>query len=218
MAKKAINVDEVLDRYGAARTRKSRTDNERREAGKYVWPAAQDQVRNALSTDDIIKTINKYDDTAVRSAYRMTSGIFTYLMPAGSFWHGFKAQDYELNKRPDFQKWMSIAATQTHAELMRSNFQREMFLTIRSMIVFGTGVISVQMIDGDIVFKSHHIGFMFFDDNNRGEIDTVYQKWLELLIKLTGQDSDGFEPFAIGDPSPDVIDDRSKRGPHGYLD
>ena len=176
MAKKPIKVDEVLERYGAAKTRKSRTDNERREAGKYAWPAAQDQVRNALSTDQIIKTIDKYDDTAVRSAYRMTSGIFTYLMPAGSFWHGFKAQDYNLNQQPEYQKWMSIAATQTHAELMRSNFQREMFLTIRSMIVFGTGVISVEMIDGDIVFKAHHIGFMFFDDNNRGEIDTVYRQ------------------------------------------
>ena len=176
MAKKPIKIDEVLERYGAAKTRKSRTDSERREAGKYAWPAAQDQVRNALSTDQIINTIDKYDDTAVRSAYRMTSGIFTYLMPAGSFWHGFKAQDYNLNQQPQYQKWMSIAATQTHAELMRSNFQREMFLTIRSMIVFGTGVISVEMIDGDIIFKAHHIGFMFFDDNNRGEIDTVYRQ------------------------------------------
>jgi hypothetical protein len=176
VAKKPINVDEVLERYQQAKTDKSRTDNERREAGKYVWPAAQDQVRNALSRDDILRTVDKYDDTAVRAAYRMTSGIFTYLMPAGSFWHGFKAQDYELNQQPAFQKWMSIAATQTHAELMRSNFSREMFLTIRSMIVFGTGVISVQMIDGDIIFKSHHIGYMFFDVNNRGEIDTVYRQ------------------------------------------
>jgi hypothetical protein len=106
----------------------------------------------------------------------MTSGIFTYLMPAGSFWHGFKAQNYELNQQPEYQKWMSIAATQTHAELMRSNFQREMFLTIRSMIVFGTGVISVEMIDNELVFTSHHIGFMFFDDNHKGEIDTVYKQ------------------------------------------
>jgi len=176
MARKPINVDEVLERYGEAKTRKSRTDNERREAGKYVWPAAQDQVRNVYSNDDILRTVDKYDDTAVRSAYRMTSGIFTYLMPAGSYWFGFKAQDYDLNQQPEYQEWMSIASTQTHDEIMRSNFQREMFLTIRSMIVFGTGVISVQMIKGDIVFKSHHIGYMFFDDNSRGEIDTVYRQ------------------------------------------
>ncbi len=172
----ANKIDEVLERYSEAKSRKSRTDNERYEAGKYVWPAAQEQVRNAFSNDDQLRTVDKYDDTAVRSAYRMTSGIFTYLMPAGSFWHGFKAQDYEFNQQPEFQKWMSIAATQTHAELARSNFQREMFLTIRSMIVFGTGVISVEKIDDDIIFKSHHIGFMFFDDNARGEIDTVYRR------------------------------------------
>ncbi len=171
-----IDIEKVLRRYGEAKTDKNRTDHERYEAGKYAWPAAQEQQRNAYSNDDILRTVEKYDDTAVRSAYRMTSGIFTYLMPAGSFWHGFKAQDYELNKKPEYQKWMSIAATQTHAELMRSNFQREMFLTIRSMIVFGTGVISVEMIDGDIIFKSHHIGFMFFEQNNRGEIDTVYRQ------------------------------------------
>ena len=44
------------------------------------------------------------------------------------------------------------------------------------MIVFGTGVISVEKIDGEIIFKSHHIGHMFFDENNRGEIDTVYRQ------------------------------------------
>ncbi len=174
--KKPINVDEVLERYGEAKTRKLITDNDRREAGKYVWPAAQDQIRTGMSNDNQPRSVEKYDDTAVRSAYRMTSGIFTYLMPAGSRWHSFVAQDYELNQQPEYKTWMSIAAAQTHAEIWRSNFQREMFLTIRSMIVFGTGVISVEMIGGDIIFKSHHIGFMFFDDNNRGEIDTVYRQ------------------------------------------
>lgn len=176
MAKKPINVEEVLNRYSEAKTNKSRTDNERREAGKYVWPAAQDQVRTPISKDDIPRTVEKYDDTAVRAAYRMTSGIFTYLMPAGSRWHSFVAQDYDLNQEPEYKKWLSIASAQTHAEIWRSNFQREMFLTIRSMIVFGTGVISVEKIGEDIIFKSHHIGFMFFDDNSRGEIDTVYRQ------------------------------------------
>jgi len=169
-------VELILQRYQDAKTRKSRTDNERYEAGKFAWPAAQVQVMNAQSKDTHFSTLEKYDDTAVRSAYRMTSGIFTYLMPAGTHWHGFKAQDYDLNQQPEYQKWMSIAANQTHSELLRSNFQREMFLCIRSMIVFGTGVISVEKIDDDIVFKCHHIGYMFFDDNSRGEIDTVYRQ------------------------------------------
>lgn len=179
MASKVVQsteVDKILERYGKAKSRKSVTDNDRREAGKYVWPAAQVQVRTAMSNDNQPRTVEKYDDTAVMSAYRMTSGIFTYLMPVGAKWFEFVAQNYDLSQNPDYQEWMSIATSQTHKEIWRSNFQREMFLTIRSMIVFGTGVISVEMIGGDIIFKSHHIGSMFFDDNNRGEIDTVYRQ------------------------------------------
>ena len=59
MAKKIINVEDVLNRYGEAKTNKSRTDNERREAGKYVWPAAQDQVRTPMSKDDTPRTVEK---------------------------------------------------------------------------------------------------------------------------------------------------------------
>jgi len=51
-----------------------------------------------------------------------------------------------------------------------------MFITIRSMIVFGTGVISTEKVGKEIVFKSHHIGFMFFDENSKREIDTVYRQ------------------------------------------
>lgn len=195
MAKKPINVEMVLRRYEDAKTNKKKTDNERQEAGKYAWPAAQEQQRYADSVNIQARSVNKYDDTAVRAGYRMTSGIFTYLMPAGSFWHGFKAQDYELNQQPDFQKWMSIAATQTHAELMRSNFSREMFLTIRSMIVFGTGVIAVEMKDGDIIFKCHHIGYMFFDNNSHGEIDTAYRQIFYTVRQAV-------QEFGVGNLSP----------------
>ncbi|KKK85512.1 hypothetical protein LCGC14_2772560, partial [marine sediment metagenome] len=113
---------------------------------------------------------------ALMAAYKMTSGIFSYLMPVGARWFEFVAVLHEVNENAEMQKWMSTATALTHKEIWRSNFQREMFITIRSMIVFGTGVISVEKIDGEIVFKSHHIGHLFFDDNNRGEIDTVYRQ------------------------------------------
>jgi len=97
-------------------------------------------------------------------------------MPVGSFWFGFTAQDEKINNDPTMQQWMSNASSLTHKEIWRSNFQREMFLTIRSMVVFGTGVISVKKSGRNLVFQSHHIGFMSFDDNNDGEIDTVYRQ------------------------------------------
>lgn len=171
-----INVNQVLDRYAAAVSRKSVSNSLRAEAGQYAWPSAQDQVRNANQPEGLLRTVELYDSTALMGAYKMTSGIFSYLMPVGVKWFEFVAQQHELNQDSEKQGWLSTATAKTHQEIWRSNFMREMFITIRAMIVFGTGVISVEKIDNEIVFKSHHIGHMFFDDNNKGEIDTVYRQ------------------------------------------
>jgi len=176
MAKKPIKLDDILERYGQAVSRRSQYNGIMSEAGRYSWPNAQDIVRNANQAEGQIRTVDLFDSTAIMSAYRMTSGIFTYLMPVGAKWFEFVAQDYELNQDKNMREWLSIATALTHKEIWRSNFQREMFVTIRSMIVFGTGVISVQKVDNEIVFLSHHIGHMFFDDNSKGEIDTVYRQ------------------------------------------
>lgn len=170
------NLNKILDRYNQAVSRKTKYNSLMSEAGYYAWPNAQDMVRNAWQTEAILRTTELYDSTALMAAYRMTSGIFSYLMPVGARWFEFVAQLHELNQNPDMQEWMSTATALTHKEIWRSNFQREMFITIRSMIVFGTGVISVEKVGDEIVFKSHHIGFIFLDENSRGEIDTVYRQ------------------------------------------
>ena len=133
-------------------------------------------TRNKEQSEGEQNTVHLYDSTALMSAFTLTSGLFSFLMPAGAFWFGFTAQDEKLNDNPVMQKWMSMASSATHKEIWRSNFQREMFKTIRSMVVFGTGIISVELIGKDLVFQSHHVGFMSFDENNRGEIDTVYRQ------------------------------------------
>jgi len=170
------SVKAVLDRYDRARSRKEESDGLRQEAGLYSWPNSWRQVHNIEQSEGEQNTVDLYDSTALMSAFTLTSGLFSFLMPAGAFWFGFTAQDPEINKNPAMMKWMSLAASATHKEIWRSNFQREMFMTIRSMVVFGTGIISVELIGKDLVFQSHHVGFMAFDDNNRGEIDTVYRK------------------------------------------
>ncbi len=170
------NLNKILDRYDQAKSRRTKYNTLMSEAGRYSWPNAQDMVYSAEQTEGLLRTVELYDSTALMAAYRMTSGIFSYLMPVGAKWFEFIAQLHELNQNPEMQEWMSTATALTHKEIWRSNFQREMFITIRSMIVFGTGVISVEKIGNEIVFKSHHIGYMFFDNNSRGEIDTVYRQ------------------------------------------
>ena len=174
--KKPIDVKEILERYDEAWSRRTKYNSIMEEAGFYTWPSAQDMVRNAMQTEALIRTTEVYDSTALMAAYKMTTGIFSYLMPVGAYWFSFKAVLQKLNENPAIQDWISVASALTHQEIWRSNFMREMFITIRSMIVFGTGVISVKKIGDELVYKSHHIGFMFFEENAKEEIDTIYRQ------------------------------------------
>ena len=178
MAKKKtpIDVKAVLMRYDEAKSRKTKYNHLMEEAGYYAWPNAQDMVRHENQTEALLRTTEVYDSTALMAAYKMTTGIFSYLMPVGAYWFSFKAVLQKLNDNPNIQDWISTSAALTHQEIWRSNFMREMFITIRSMIVFGTGVISVKKVSGELVYKSHHIGFMFFEENSKEEIDTVYRQ------------------------------------------
>jgi len=170
------SVASTLQRYDKAMSRKRESDGSRQDAGHYSWPNAWRQVRNAEQSEGEQNTQELYDSTALMAAFTLTSGLFSFIMPAGAFWFGFTAQDPKINKDQAMMKWMSGASSAIQKEIWRSNFQREMFMTIRSMVVFGTGIISVELIGKDLVFQSHHVGFMAFDDNNRGEIDTVYRQ------------------------------------------
>ena len=177
MAKKEpIDVKVVLQRYDEAKSRRTKYNSIMQEAGYYAWPNAQDMVRHENQTEALLRTVEIYDSTALMAAYKMTTGIFSYLMPVGAFWFSFKAVLQKLNDDPQIREWISVATALTHQEIWRSNFMREMFITIRSMIVFGTGVISVKKVGDELVYKSHHIGFMFFEENSKEEIDTVYRQ------------------------------------------
>jgi hypothetical protein len=172
-----MNVNYLLKRYKAAVAVKRKSDGLREQAGKYSWPNAQQMTITAETSEaGKLNTEVLYDSTAMNSAYRMTSGIFSYLMPVGSKWHEFRIAGTTEDIPPNMVTWLSKATEMVHQEIWRSNFQREMFMTIRSMTVFGNGIISVEMVDDSLTYRAYHIGTIFFEVNSKGIIDVVYRQ------------------------------------------
>jgi hypothetical protein len=147
------------------------------EAGRYTWPTFQDMFQPTVTAGQQ-RRLNIYDSTAITACLRMTSGIFSYLMPVGAKWFEFKSSDVAENEIAEVQEWLSKATSATHSEIWKSNFQREMFMTIRSLSCFGTGAISVEKDKQtkEIVFRNYHIADIFFEENIRGQVDVVFRR------------------------------------------
>lgn len=169
---------DILDRYDKAKTIRAESVNTLEEIGRYVWPNSQDMMREINTPEGMVRTVDIYDSTAIMAAQRMASGLFSFLMPVGVQWFQFVAQDAIDKEDAAIETWLSIASQAVQSEIWRSNFQRQMFTTMRSMTVFGTGVISVEMDDEtkDIIFRSYFYGDIFYEENEKGNIDVVYRR------------------------------------------
>lgn len=173
-----MSTKELIERYNEAKAERSKYESTLSEIGKYVWPKFQDMVVTKEGSEGQVRTVDIYDSTAIEASKKMTAGIFSYLMPVGSKWHEFVVRGVSATaiKNEDISNWLSYASVSTHKEIWRSNFQREMFKAIRSLVVFGTTCISVEYIKDGITFKTYHLGNIFFEEDYNGYVDVVYRR------------------------------------------
>jgi len=205
---KKLSVKELLYIYSDLKRMREPYISTLEEAARLSWPNAQDMMLEGTPDTNMVKTVEILDSIGIRSSYKMTAGIYTNLMPNGTEWFIFRPSDKSLNNDKEVIKGLSYATEITLSEIGRSNFQREMFSTIRSMVVLGTGCISVVMTDtGDLYFKSHNIKDIFFDIDSLGRIDTVYHR----LWYTPRQAQQEFPDMPLGKTVEEALKDKNQR-------
>jgi len=168
---------DILDRYHDCVQERQAYTNTFEEVARYVWPRARNIVKEEKNPDGgQVITVDISDSSAIKFCKRMTSGIIASLMPVGTKWYDFRPSGERYRSDRHILRRASIATDVTHSAIFRSNFLRHIYATIRSMIVFGPGCISVEKVGKDLVFKNHHIADIFFEENSKGQIDTVFRR------------------------------------------
>lgn len=170
-ATKEIQV--LLKRYEGAKSGRDQIRPLFEELGKYIWPAMQDMIIDVDIPDEgLIRTVDIYDSTAMKSATKMTSGVFSYLMPLGSKWFIFEGENEEENREPENKLWLSKATVETHKRIWRSNYLREMWSNVKFLLSFGNACISYEKKKD---FKTHPIQTIFFEESSSGLVDVVFR-------------------------------------------
>jgi hypothetical protein len=176
----STKVEQILERYEAAKKIREESNSILEEIGRYVWPNSRDMEQAINQPPGQVRTLDVMDSTARTAAHRMTAGLFSFIMPAGQdlTWFEYEAQSAEDRENDDIRTWLSNSTDAVHSELLRSNFQRAMFMTLKSMVVFGTGCIALTLARNkkDLFFRNYHIGDIFFEENDWGQLDVVFRR------------------------------------------
>lgn len=176
----STEAEQILDRYEAAKKLRDESTSVLEEIGRYVWPNSRDMHQAINQPAGQVRTLDVMGSTARTAAHRMTAGLFSFIMPAGQdlTWFEYEAQSAEDREDDNIRTWLSTATDAVHSELLRSNFQRAMFMTLKSMVVFGTGciVITRNKKTKGLFFRNYHLGDIFFEENEEDEIDVVFRR------------------------------------------
>lgn len=176
----STEAEQIIERYQEAKRIRDESNSVLEEIGRYVWPNSRDMNQSVNQPPGQVRTLDVYDSTARTAAHRMTAGLFSFIMPAGQnlTWFEYEAQSAVDREDDEIRLWLSTATQAVHSELLRSNFQRAMFMTLKSMVVFGTGCISTELHPRTkgLLFRNYHIGDIFFEENDLGEVDVVFRR------------------------------------------
>jgi hypothetical protein len=122
------------------------------------------------------KTIKIYDTTAPMASTEMASGLSVNLVPPGQRFFALKAMDREVNELESVKMYLSLASEIAHDEIFSSNFMLQLNETLKSLVVFGTGNLFSEYVDG-LNFKDFDIGSYQIMENAEGRVDTMILKY-----------------------------------------
>jgi len=144
------------------------------ETADYIFPR-----ENSITRDGVYgqrRGQELYDVTAILAADDMTSGLVTYLIPAGQKFFALSTSDAEVAELDIVKSYMAKATEIIHEELYSSNFRMQVTETLHSLHVFGTGNIFSEWRNG-LNFMDWDISRYQMLENAQGEIDTMVLKF-----------------------------------------
>lgn len=179
----AKEAEQQYRRLERMKTKRYMWDSHCQEVSDYVIPNKNQVTRT--STPGEKKNLQIFDSTAILANELLGGSLHGMLTNPSTEWFEFTTGVPELDDQDDVRKWLQKATTITHEVFNGSNFQTEIHELYIDQGAFGIGYISMEEDDIDVIrFLSRPFREIWIDENNKGQVDTVFRlyKWMPRQI------------------------------------
>ena len=133
------------------------------------------------------------DDTGIKAANTMASGIYSYTVTRGNRIADLTMQESDLEDDEDVKEYLSAEITKATQMVQASNFASAIFETLRYYTVLGTDLL-FSYYDKDIQklnFRPYRVMDCWIEENASGKIHRVLRT--ELITHSTAEERWGFD-------------------------
>ena len=175
----ALEAKEAWKRLEHLKSKRQTYDSHCQEIGDYFIPNKNTILRTTVQ-DGEKRQLHIYDSTGINSNKLLAGALHGMLTNPSSYWFEYTTGIPELDKDDDVRIWLQKITHITHEVMNNSNFQTEIHELYLDEGSFGTGVMSIERDKETVVrFNARHIKDCWIEENNKGQIDTLYRvfKW-----------------------------------------
>lgn len=182
-------------RYGKLKAERSVWESHWQELAHFILPRKDNINQTDLPGQKKGQRIT--DSTAIQANDLLAASLHGALTNPSSTFFDLTTGVEELDEDDDIRKWLQKTARKMHHILNNSNFQTEIHEMYLDLGCFGTAPLSMEEDDDTVIrFASRSLKEVVVDENNKGQIDTVYRcfTWKarqivqEFGIKNVGED------------------------------
>ena len=159
------------------------------EIGDYIIPRKADITLSRTAGDKRMEKI--FDATAIHAAELLSASLHGMLTNPSSKWFDLQYRNDELNVDDEAKEYLESQVEVMYKAYQRSNFAEQIHELYHDLVTFGTGVMLIEDVEGDIRFSTRHISECFLSEDEWGRVDTVFRKFkmsLRAMAKKFGEE------------------------------
>ena len=183
------NATDLAKRHGQLKSDRGTYDSHCREISERVLPRQADYWGGAASTPGAKRTDKIYDSAGEIALTKFAAVMEALLTPQTQQWSKKKAKDEALNQVHSVKLWFEqvnkIVSSARRSPATRFHTMAHEFYM--SLGAFGTAAMFIDKApNGPLLYKTCHIGQIYFAENAWGVIDTVHRE-IELSARQATQ-------------------------------
>lgn len=169
---------QIIERFEQLKSNRINWEQHWQEIADYVLPRKDDIYKTRMVGEK--KGQNKvFDSSGIHSNEMLASALHGMLTNPSTPWFELTTGDELVDQQDEVRLWLQSAVRKMHRVLNNSNFQTEIHEVYLDICSFGTACMRMEEDDQDIIrFHSRPIYEAFIDQNNKGQVDTVYRSWM----------------------------------------
>ena len=181
---------ELLKQLGYLENYRKTWENHWQEIGDYIIPRKADVTTSRTAGDKRMEKI--FDATAIHAAELLSASLHGMLTNPSSRWFDLQYRDDGLNMEDEAKEYLEGQVDVMYKAYQRSNFAEQIHELYHDLVTFGTAVMFIEDVEGDIRFSTRHISECYLSEDDFGRVDTVFRRFkmpLRAMAKKFGKEA-----------------------------